>query len=373
MTSHTTAIQMGLDWLKLAQDKAGDGGVAAWFSLVSGWKPSYIETTGYVINTFLDCAEYFNDPELKVRAITMADFLVEMQHQTGGYRSVVPHRSLESEPVVFNTGQDLLGMTDIYSLTKRKKYLTSLTSAADFLVGIQEPDGFWIQYQYGHKSHAYDTRVAWGLLKVSEIYRKLHKPKKAEHYKLAAIKNLEWALTLQQDNGWFQNNELPPPNIQVPYTHTISYVLEGLLWSGKLLKKKKYIKAVVKGAHPVAQYFLKHHFLPGTFDSNWSSSDHYTCLTGDAQLSLVWLELYELTHDKLFLKAAIKMNLYLKSIQNNSPRNLNTRGAIGGSWPLWGDLLKNKGYCRLSYPNWATKFFIDALLKEQKLKDKKYV
>jgi len=32
------------------------------------------------------------------------------------------------------------------------------------------------------------------------------------------------------------------------------------------------------------------------------------------------------------------------------------RGAIAGSYPLWGR------YLRWRYPNWAAKFFLDALL-----------
>jgi hypothetical protein len=36
--------------------------------------------------------------------------------------------------------------------------------------------------------------------------------------------------------------------------------------------------------------------------------------------------------------------------------NLNVRGAIAGSYPIYGR------YERLKYPNWATKFFVDALL-----------
>ena len=32
------------------------------------------------------------------------------------------------------------------------------------------------------------------------------------------------------------------------------------------------------------------------------------------------------------------------------------RGAVKGSQPIWGR------YAPLSYPNWATKFFIDAML-----------
>ena len=32
------------------------------------------------------------------------------------------------------------------------------------------------------------------------------------------------------------------------------------------------------------------------------------------------------------------------------------RGAIAGSYPIWGR------YAPLTFPNWATKFFIDALI-----------
>src|SRR3989344_424222 len=242
MHHHRSAIRAALGWLKRAQDVTGDGGVSAWYSLWNGWQPSYIETTGYIINTFLDCAEYVNDDELKVRAQIMANFLVSMQHPTGGYRAAVPSKSEKSDPVVFNTGQDLLGMTDIYSLTKKKLYLNSLTKAANFLVSIQETDGSWIKYNYGQKNHVYDTRVAWSLLKVADIYRSLGKLKETQFYRQAAIRNLDWALTFQQNNGWLSNNELPPPNLQLPYTHTIAYALEGLLWSGLLLKRKKYLQ-----------------------------------------------------------------------------------------------------------------------------------
>ena len=118
---------------------------------------------------------------------------------------------------------------------------------------------------------------------------------------------------------------------------------------------------------PIVDYYLRHDFLPGTFDGQWYSLDKYTCLTGDAQLSLIWSKLYVATKQTKFLKAARRMNNYLKSVQNIKTDNLNIRGAIAGSWPIWGDILKNRGYCRLAYPNWAAKFFIDALRHDQQL------
>lgn len=355
-----THIKTALEWLCLAQDKTGDGGVAAWYSPLIGWASSYIETTGYIIDTFLNCAEFFKDKSLAERAMNMADFIINNQHESGGYRTHTRKQKEVSLPTVFNTGQDLLGLTNIYKLTAGKEYLESFVRAANFLCNIQEKNGSWIKFQYGETSHIYDTRVAWGLLKVYQIT-------KDKKFKLSAVKNLEWAVKYQKANGWFQNAELPPPNPKFPYTHTISYTIEGFLFSGIILKEKKWVKTAQKAADQMLQYFGKNHFLPGTFDSNWKSEDKYTCLTGNAQISVVWLTLYKITKDKKYLSAAKKMNQYLKLTQDITTKNKNMRGAIKGSFPIYGDILKITGYCRMTYLNWATKFFIDALLLEQEL------
>jgi hypothetical protein len=357
-------IQAGVSWLCRAQDKSRDGGVAAWFSLVTGWRPSYIETTGYIINTFIDAAAYLNRPQLITRAIHMADFLVAMQHPLGGYRTAVPSQAAESVPTVFNTGQDLLGLADLYELTKEPAYLESLIKAVDFLLSIQEPDGSWLQYTYGAMKSTYHTRVAWGILKVWKLTKK-------KRYLVAAKKNLAWAAKQQLANGWFKQNHLPLPNPSVPYTHTIAYALEGFLWSGILLKDKTYLDIAVKGALPLAELYLEKDFLAGTFDKKWQSANHYTCLTGDAQLALVWLELFRHTGNTTFRRAAHHMIEFLKTMQpTDSDASLDIKGALKGSYPIYGDLVHNQGYCRMAYLNWATKFFVDALLVEQQLSER---
>lgn len=358
--SNVKNIFQAIEWLTVAQDATPDNGVSAWFSLVTGWQPSYIETTGYIINTFFDVSEYYDDVRLKKRAIAMADFLLEMQLENGAYRAYTPQQKKSEKVVVFDMGQDLLGITHAYEVTKNKKYLKSATRAADYLVNIQEKEGTWTKNTYGSTAHTYHTRVAWGLLKVYEISKK-------NKYKTAAIKNLRWAQSQQLPNGWFKKNELPPPNVSVPYTHTISYAIEGFLWSGLLLQEASFIKTALKGAVPLLNYFLKHGNLPGTFNNKWETSDSYSCLTGNAQISLMWLKLFEITKDNRFFYAAAKMNRYLESKQVKIPLK-QVKGAIAGSDPIWGDLLKNTGYCRLAYLNWATKFFVDALLAEEKIR-----
>ena len=61
--SHLAAA---LEWLCLAQDvckgRADAGGVSAGWSFEDGWLPGYPETTGYIIETFIEAAEALNAP-----------------------------------------------------------------------------------------------------------------------------------------------------------------------------------------------------------------------------------------------------------------------------------------------------------------------
>ena len=73
-------------------------------------------------------------------------------------------------------------------------------------------------------------------------------------------------------------------------------------------------------------------------------------------MALIWLRLYNLSGDRAYLEGARRAVEFVAGTQNLRTSNRNVRGAIAGSWPIYGH------YERLKYPNWAVKFFIDALL-----------
>ena len=100
----------------------------------------------------------------------------------------------------------------------------------------------------------------------------------------------------------------------------------------------------------------KSRFLPGAFNHKWMANETFSCLTGNAQMAIIWLKLYKITRDERLLNAAVKNIEQLKSIQNLASRNDGIRGGIPGSYPIWGD------YVNFGYPNWAAKFFADALM-----------
>lgn len=354
-------IQSSVGWLSKAQDEGVDGGVSAWYGIFSGWSEPYIETTGYIISTFLETYHLLKDKIYLDRAIKMADFLVSVQLEIGGYKTYLNSNNKKDLPTIFNTGQDLIGMVDIYNETGNIKYLQSLTKAADFLCMNINKDGAWKKYSYDGKGHSYDSRVSYALIKA-------YKVTKNKKYKQGALLGLNWAMRQQQLNGWFKNAQLPPPNPIVPYTHTISYTIEGLLCSGILLNDSKLINSSKKAADAILDYYSEKGFIPGTFDSKWSSDDKYTCVTGDAQISVVWSILYLLTGQSKYLNASEKINEYLKSLNCVDSKNNNIRGSMPGSYPIYGDLIRGQGYCRLSLINWAVKFFTDAILLNELIK-----
>jgi hypothetical protein len=78
-------------------------------------------------------------------------------------------------------------------------------------------------------------------------------------------------------------------------------------------------------------------------------------------MACVWLRLFEITDDLRYLNASLKMNEMLKQpISLRGSRGVS--GGVSGSYPVWGR------YQPLRYISWGCKFFADALLLEERLK-----
>jgi len=339
------------EWLCLAQDINHDGGVAGLYRLDTGWTASYPETTGYIIPTFFNYYRYTGNDKYKDRAIAMSDWVVSIQMNNGAFQGelidVLP------KPEVFNTGQVLGGLIRAYEETKNNKYIDSAIRAGDWLVNIQNDDGAWRQYTYGDLPRTYHSRIAWFLLE-------LYKYTKDNKYLQSSLRQLNWSLSHQQDNGFFDNCAFD--DVSPPFIHTISYAVEGFLESGIILNQSKYINAARRVANVLLNIFEENGFLAGHYNNGWTSNAQYTCLTGNAQISFVWLRFYEITKEIRYLNAAIKMNNHLKSLQDLNNNNKGIKGGIKGSHPIWGN------YMSYRYTNWAAKFFADTLMLEDKIK-----
>ena len=318
-------IKAAIDWILAAQRTNNDGGVAALYSLIDGWHESYSETTGYIIPTMFNYYHKAKDNQIKESTIIMADWELTKQMPNGAF----PGGAVNGKefPIVFNTGQVIFGMVRTYQETKHNKYKEAAIKAANWLVRVQNENGCWDKFDYLDKIHTYNTRTAWALLKVHEIT-------KNKVYVNVAKKNIDWALTRQLENGWFKNNAFYEK--QEPLLHTIAYTIQGILEAGIYLDNKKYIAAATKPADKMLELQRKDGSLAGSFDSNWKSSVSWSCLTGNSQMAIVWLRLYNLTKNKEYLGAAKKINNFVKSTQNLRSKNMGIKGGIKGAYPVYG-------------------------------------
>jgi hypothetical protein len=343
--SNETHAKAAIEWLRTAQKHNDDGGVSAQYSLFEGWADSYVETTGYIISTFFNYAEISKKTAYREEAVQMADFELRNQLSSGAF----PGGGKKDMPIIFNTGQVIFGMCRAYEEVKDVKYKKAAEKASDWLLSAMDQDGCWRKSLYLNNIHTYNTRTAWSLLCA-------HKISKNPNYKKAAEKNLDWALTQQLENGWFQNNGFYPE--QEPLIHTIAYSIRGILESAIYLREKKYLEAAIKAATPIMNAQKPDGSLPGSFNKNWESSVKWSCLTGNSQMSIIWQKLFAITKDKKFIDAAKKSNAYMRSVQNLTSLNKGIRGGIAGSFPIYG------WYAPFCFINWAAKFFIDALMLE---------
>jgi uncharacterized protein YyaL (SSP411 family) len=279
----------------------------------------------------------------------MADWLCSIQNNDGS----IPD-SYFKKKMVFDTGQVIFGFVEAFKVTGIDKYKQAAIRAADWIVSLQEKDGSWIKFAVDGIPHTYYSRVAWSLMKAYEVNG-------VDRYIEACNRNIEWCLRQQQENGWFEQSSFNVKNHQRPFTHTIAYTIRGILESGIAFNNTRYMDAAQKTLDQIAARIPESGFVGGTYDRNWNGDNRFSCLTGNAQLSISFLKLARLKNSRGYFNVGAAINEYLKSKQNVSTNNLNIRGAIAGSYPIWGE------YSHFNYPNWAAKFFVDALLLEEEI------
>ena len=341
-------LEETVSWLLTARKYSRDGGISAHFDLLRGrWAPSYPETTGYTIPTLLACADRLQRPALRHVALTLAHYLLHARTTEGGVGHWKQPQGARAIPVVFDTGQVIFGWLAAWGETDDPIYCRAAALAADWLCSVQSEYGAWVQYQHLGTVKVIDTRVAWALLEVA-------KNTSSPSCVAAARRNLVWALSQQQDNGWFRHAAFRTG--QDPFTHTIAYTAEGLLESGLILDERRYVAAAEQVARVLLEEQRPDGSLASTYDAAWQPTSRSSCLTGNCQVALLWLRLYGLSAEPRYLDAARRAIVFVASTQDVQTSNPNIRGAIAGSYPIYGR------YERMKYPNWAAKFFIDALL-----------
>lgn len=349
-----------VDWLLQAQDATADDGVSyGYFPCADekGWGVSYPETTGYIIPSLLAYAERFADDNVYERALRMARWEASVQMPSGavqGGRLCPPEKQT---PAVFNTGMVLDGWSAAYRASGEALFLEAARRAADYLMDDLGPDGYFKtngQFVTTERIKTYNCLCAWAMYRFGEDVQN-------DWYQRAAIRIIQGAVRQQQANGWFANNCLT--RAEAPLLHTIGYTLQGILEVGILTGHKEFVEAVQRGTDPIITRMPPNGFLRGRFYADWQPAVFSSCLTGSAQLAVVCYRLYEHLGAPVYRRAADRIVNYLKGLQLLDARNNALNGALAGSFPLFG------GYMMGGYPNWATKYFLDALMLQDRFQE----
>ncbi len=352
-------LQEAIAWLERAQDFGSDRGVSYGADFGSGFLPSYPETTGYIIGTFLTLANYYGEPAYRDRAIAMGEWESAIQLDSGAVMGGM--YNTDPTPAVFNTGMVLLGWSALFEATGIERFRSSGERACQWLLEMQEPNGSWVRgnSQFANASSTvYNVNAAWGLASMGKVLGR-------RAYVSAAVRNAEFAVSKQFDNGWFADCCLEDPSR--PLLHTIGYTMQGLLGVGEIAGRPEFVDAAERTAYSLLHLMHADGFIPGAITSNFRGAVNWACLTGTAQTSIVWSQLDRLRNNRAFGEAAERANRYLMQRHDISNPDPSIRGGLPGSWPVSG------GYGRYKILNWATKFFVDALLMRKYVGAAKYL
>ena len=337
-------------WLCRAQDLSGDGGVIGRYRLDQGWTSSYPETTGYIIPTFLDLAEHL-DPDYAKRAARCVDFLLGTQLDSGAFPAGEIATN-QSKPSPFNTAQIINGLQAWHVHQDAPNVLAAAVRAGHWLVAEQDRDGAWRQWFYHNTPASYAAHLTCWLAELGQYCDD-------RAMRNSATQSLDWVMQQRcEETAWFDQCgfTLEEQRLRIADLHTIAYTLAGVLRTARVLERDDAIAAVRAAAGRIAQVLERDGWLPGMFDWQWRAKADSACLTGNAQMALIWMALYRIDSDPAWLRAARAALDLVKRAQLIESANPDLQGAIPGPDPMWG--WYNDG----AVLNWAAKFFIDALL-----------
>ena len=347
-----------VEWILRAQEAGGDGGVALGYfpcDVEKGWRPSYPETTGYIISSLLEYTLRFQESAVGVKALRMAEWEIETQMPSGAVQGGPVCPPEKQTPTAFNTGMVLDGWVSAYNFNHDIRFLEAARRAADWLVSDLDGEGYFRtngQFVAPGLIKTYNVLCAWAMHRLGDLV-----PNAC--YRSTAVRIVEAAIRKQQPNGWFADNCLTRP--EAPLLHTIGYTLQGVLEVGIAARRDDFVEASRRGVDGLLPQITSKGRIPGRFFQDWEPACFSSCLTGTAQLAIVCYRLYEHSGQRSYWNAAERLLNYLKQVQVLDSGNPALDGALPGSFPLFG------GYMTAGYPNWATKYLLDALLLQDRL------
>lgn len=301
-----------------------------------GWHLGYPETTGYMIETLLKFDPLFPDLQLKRYAENSAEWLLTQQLPNGSFPALLAGNQT---PSFFNSGMIVFGLLEIDSINPRDDLKNSLCKLAAWLHSVD-----WEEIIY--KAPSYYTRALWAYHLLACYLEDGTLTAQVKTSMETICKRITEEHTLK---SWgFDGKDRA-------FSHTIAYTWRGIFEYGRLAKQPEYIAHSTHFLTKLTSVYNQKNSLAGSYDQEWKGDHSYVCITGNAQLSYFAQEAGLYLQHKGFITLGKLLFEDILNLQHSGRIDSELKGAVAGSSPIWG------AYMRFKYPNWAVKFYLDAL------------
>ncbi len=344
------SLLAALHWIRASFRATGFRGSAHSYMPLIGWKPAYPETSGYLVETLVETSRLPGQADLAELARTCLNWLCDIQLPSGAFTAhTVEYRT----PSVFNTSQVLLGFAKglqepgLGNAEEKLRWTTAGTRALHWLIENHVPGKGWPAGAYvpDNADPSYYTRVLWGMARMAQVLE----TDSADALIRSALLRYAGRIT---PAGGLRNWGFWPD--KPAHTHTIAYALDGLWRTAVLLQEKDIEEQAVAMTRTLLEVRRRHDRTAGAYAEDWTPRLNYFCVTGNAQLSLLVAEMGQSIRSQDWHVLALEVFgevAHAQCLLRGSP----VYGGIPGSIPFSGP------YLRFRYPNWAAKFWIDAI------------
>lgn len=336
-------------WLLRSIDACGGMASSKGYRFMKGWMPPYPETSGYIIPTLLSLAHAYGDRSLADTARRIGTWLTGIQRPDGGFAGY--ELGAQPSPDVFDTGMILLGLNALIHEGEADAFMPSARAAATFLVNSMDDNGSFVRNMSHNMLHTYNVRSAWALMAFGKLAGE-------DAFISRAADCARWTIGRQNEHGFYLDNAFKPGGNA--NSHGTAYVMRGLLQIHLLSGDGECLNSVQRAADAVCRHYKANARVAAELGPEWQPLSSHICLTGYAQLAILLYRLHVITGEARYRAVADELLADVSSYQTLGPEGP-WHGGIPGSFPIWGR------YAPLQYPNWATKFFIDALLVRKSL------
>ncbi len=191
-------------------------------------------------------------------------------------------------PVVFNTGQVLLGWAEYLRRVQDGRVRDAAERAGEWLIECMGDKAWFeggVSAEAEHGNLSYNSMVSWGLAELGDAL-------KVPRFTEAAVTTARHYASLVNERHWPVAAGFTDADSAFPLTHTLGYSIQGFIEVGRLAGDAGLVqsgKHLLEAARRAID--TERGFLPGRIRADWTDGADWACLTGSAQFAYSFLRL----------------------------------------------------------------------------------